>query len=86
MEIRGTWATRQVWVDGKELRPERSLQVRSTPPNGFAWDYGGSGPAQLALVLLLELTTEPMVLLWSQKVKWHIIAPCPRPTSPWTRR
>jgi hypothetical protein len=69
---------------GASARAELAGEKHS--PNGFAWDYGGSGPAQFALVLLLELTTEPMVLLWSQKVKWHIITPCPRPTSPWTRR
>jgi hypothetical protein len=51
------------------------LQVRKHSPNGFAWGYGGNRPVQLALVLLLELTTEPMALLWYRKVKWHIIAP-----------
>lgn len=47
--------------------------MRKHSPNGFAWGYGGNGPAQLALMLLLELTTEPMALLWYQKVKWRIL-------------
>ncbi len=29
------------------------LDVRNHSPTGFAWGYGGSGPAQLALALLL---------------------------------
>lgn len=30
------------------------LGVRSHSPTGFAWGYGGSGPAQLALALLVD--------------------------------
>jgi Family of unknown function (DUF6166) len=44
---------------------------------GFAWGYGGSGPAQSALALLLELTTKDMALLWYQEVKRQIIAQLP---------
>lgn len=43
-----------VKVDGKELRPQRSLRLRNHSPTGFSWGYHGSGPAQLALALLLE--------------------------------
>lgn len=39
--------------------PERNrlplhLELRSHSPNGFAWGYGGSAPAQLALALLVH--------------------------------
>lgn len=30
------------------------LEIRSHSPTGFAWGYGGSGPAQLALALLVD--------------------------------
>lgn len=43
-----------VFVDGKRLSPARSQKVWNHSPDGFAWGYGGSGPAQLALALLLE--------------------------------
>jgi hypothetical protein len=74
MEIRGTWETKQVWVGDRELLPARSLRVRNHSPDGFSWGDGGSGPAQLALALLLELTNEDLALLWYQDVKWHIVA------------
>lgn len=76
--IRGKWDTGQVWIDDRELSPERSQAVVNHSPTGFAWGYGGSGPAQLALALLLEMTTQEMALLWYQDVKWHIIAKLPQ--------
>lgn len=42
-----------VYVDGKLLRPDASQKVRNHSPDGFNWGYGGSGPAQLALAILL---------------------------------
>jgi hypothetical protein len=39
----------------KILSPKRSLKVRRHSPTGFNWSYGGSGPAQLALAILLDL-------------------------------
>jgi hypothetical protein len=43
-----------VLVDGRRLSPTRSLKVFNHSPTGFAWGYAGSGPAQLALAILLE--------------------------------
>ena len=78
--IRGEWATGRVWIDDRELLPERSLQVRNHSPTGFSWGYGGSGPAQMALALLLELTRgkQDLSLVWYQEVKWQIIAKLPQ--------
>jgi hypothetical protein len=42
-----------VKADGKELSPAKSLYVRRHSPDGFNWGYSGSGPAQLALAILL---------------------------------
>ncbi len=47
---------RDVWLDGKRLSPQRSQKVWNHSSNGFNWGYGGSGPAQLALAIILELT------------------------------
>ena len=46
------WTT-VVTVDGQVLTPARSQQVMNHSPDGFAWGYAGSGPAQLALAILL---------------------------------
>lgn len=53
MRIAGIEKTRRVFVNNRELRPERSLKVYNHSPDGFAWGYAGSGPAQLALAILL---------------------------------
>lgn len=37
------------------LRPSRSQRVLNHSPDGFEWGYSGSGPAQLALAILLDL-------------------------------
>jgi len=74
MEIRGDWGTKRVWIGGKEVRPERSLCVRTHHPDGFSWGDGGGGSAQLALALLLELTHEALALLWYEDVQSQIVA------------
>ena len=38
---------------GRRPLPLR-LEVRNHSPTGFEWGYGGSGPAQLALALVLD--------------------------------
>ena len=54
----GKTENRQVWLDGVELKPYRS-QKYINHSDGFNWGYGGSGPAQLALAIILELTGKP---------------------------
>lgn len=41
-----------------QLTPEASLKARSHSPAGFNFGYGGSGPAQLALAILMDFTGE----------------------------
>ncbi|WP_254538652.1 DUF6166 domain-containing protein [Halomarina litorea] len=49
---------------GREpLTPDRSLKLADHSPSGFEWGYGGSGPAQLALALLLDYTDDEEVAL-----------------------
>ena len=78
MNIRGRWATQQVWIGEKEVLLDWSLQVRNHSPTGFSWGHNGIGSAQLALALLLELTTVEMAVHWYQDVQWHVIAKLPR--------
>ncbi|MDS0296689.1 DUF6166 domain-containing protein [Halogeometricum luteum] len=49
--------------DQEQLTLDRSLELTSHSPSGFEWGYGGSGPAQLALALLLDHTDDEEVAL-----------------------
>ena len=49
----------RIVLDGKVLTPHRSWKVRNHSPDGFSWGYGGSGPSQLALAIMLKLTGKP---------------------------
>lgn len=60
MRIVGHFATRTVRVDGRELSPRPSLHVWNHSPDGFSWGYHGSGPAQLALAILLAAGQSPL--------------------------
>jgi hypothetical protein len=75
--IKGVWHTRQVWMDERELSPVPSQEVWNHSPAGFNWSYGGSGPAQLALALLLEFTNRARAVRHHQDFKWRVIAKLP---------
>ncbi|XVH33791.1 DUF6166 domain-containing protein (plasmid) [Haloferacaceae archaeon DSL9] len=47
----------------EQLTPDRSLDLANHSPSGFSWGYAGSGPAQLALALLLDYTDDEEVAL-----------------------
>ena len=51
------------------------LAARNHSPTGPAWGYGGSGPAQLALVILLAVTDEATAERFYQRFKRSVIAP-----------
>lgn len=54
--LSGDAETREVYLDGKFLDPRPSQKLHNHSPDGFNWGYGGSGPAQLALAIVLKLT------------------------------
>ena len=54
--IVGNGKTKEVFIDGRELSPRPSQKVFNHSPDGFNWGYEGSGPAQLALAILLDFT------------------------------
>ena len=57
------------------LHPGRSQRFRNHSPSGFNWGYTGSGPAQLALALLLDATgDEKLSLRHYQDFKFQIVA------------
>ena len=59
----------------ERLTPERSLALVNHSPSGFEWGYGGSGPAQLALALLLDYTgDEAFALDHYQAFKTEVVS------------
>jgi hypothetical protein len=55
------------------------LDLFNHSPTGFEWGYGGSGPAQLALAILADLTGDgALAVRLHQKFKWRQIARLPR--------
>jgi hypothetical protein len=68
----------QTWKDGETFSPARSLKIRNHSPDGFAWGYCGSGPAQLALGILLEVTDRATAELLYQDFKNSVIAGLPK--------
>ena len=49
-----------------------------TPPAGSTGGYGGSGPAQLALAILLRATDRETAVAHYQAFKWDVIAKLPQ--------
>ena len=73
LHIEGTAATREVRVNGKRLDPRPSQRLMNHSPDGFNWGYGGSGPAQLALAILLAAgLTSRQALTHYQRFKWEL--------------
>ena len=75
-----------VSVNGKELLPGPSQQIWNHSPDGFEWGYCGSGPAQLALAILLYEYGDPILArCCHQDFKRDVIAGFPRQRdSGWT--
>lgn len=63
--------------NGITLSPAPSQRIRNASPTGFEWGYGGSGPAQLALALVLDATGDEYEarrahqwFKWAQVSQW----------------
>jgi hypothetical protein len=78
--IEGNIDTREVFLDGKLINPKKSRRVYNHSPDGFMWGYGGSGPAQLALAVLLEVSDVKTALAFYQDFKWEVISKIPMET------
>lgn len=78
LKIKGDWQTRRIWIDGEELFPGESQKIINHSPDGFAWGYGGSGPAQLALAILLKFLPKEDASARYQQFKWDVIAGFPQ--------
>lgn len=56
------------------LDPAPSQKVRNHSPDGFEFGYAGSGPAQLALAILLDFTGRPPPPACYQSFKFFFLA------------
>lgn len=79
VKVKGEAATRKVWINNTELKPNRSQKIINHSPDGFNWGYGGSGPAQLALAILIWAVDVYSKNLFAAKnyhqlLKWDHIA------------
>ena len=58
--------------DGRRSPLPLRLDLDNHSPDGFAWGYGGSGPAQLALALLADaLGDDAEALRLHMRFKWR---------------
>jgi hypothetical protein len=81
----GHWAVEVFDPDGtfEELDPAPSLAVRNHSPTGYGWGFGGSGPAQLALALLVDAVGVERATRFYQRYKFDVVAQWPQ-SCEWT--
>lgn len=76
--IRLTGNAKLVTKNGRVFDHAKSCRVWNHSPDGFEWGYGGSGPAQLALAILLEEGYSPeRAVQLHQHYKADVIARLP---------
>jgi len=63
-----------VYLNDNLLDPKPSQRVINHSPDGFSWGYGGSGPAQLALAIMLKFVKKDIAVLLYQDFKWQFVA------------
>ncbi|NLH62478.1 MAG: hypothetical protein GX452_13850 [Ignavibacteriales bacterium] len=79
MIIKGCWETKEVVIcddEGNEKLPLYGSIIDHS--NAFNWGYGGSGPAQLALALLMQFAETEFATSHYQEFKWDVIARLPQ--------
>jgi len=77
VSIAGEWETKSIFINGKRLDAGLSQSLRNHSPDGFAWGYGGSGPAQLSLAILLCYMPQRDALTWYQHFKFSFVSDLP---------
>lgn len=62
-----------VSLDDKELTPTESYRLRNHSPDGFEAGYPGSGPAQLALAIMMEVLRDEEAQKYYERFKWKYL-------------
>lgn len=81
VKLSGDIDSLQVFINDSFLESHQSLRIRKHSPDGFHWGYGGSGPAQLALAILLEYLPIPVAENYYQRFKQAFVAKLPQSKS-----
>jgi len=79
----------KAYVGKRNPEPEALVETPDRPPyplhhfvrhspTGFEWGYGGSGPADLALSILVDLIGLAKADQLYQQFKWDVVAQLPR--------
>ena len=69
----------EVYLNGHKLDIRQSQKRINHSPTGFSWGYGGSGPAQLALAVMMKmLEGNEEYIKDYQKFKFDVIARLPQ--------
>ncbi len=74
IDIQGTAEDREVYVNGQFLDPRPSWKIHNHSPDGFNWGYGGSGPAQLSLAILMKFMPANVAQRLYQSFKFKVVA------------
>jgi len=70
-----TVVTGTVHTESRQVKPlPLRLDLANHSPTGFAWGYGGSGPAQLALAILADTVSDELALKWHQHFKMRFLS------------
>lgn len=68
-----------VWDEGELAMLDPARHVWNHSPTGLEWGYQGSGPAQLALALLLHATERERIARdWHQAFKREVVGVMPK--------
>jgi len=78
VNIQGFHAEREVLLNDEILNAHYSQRIMNHSPDGFNWGYGGSGPAQLSLAILLEYLPIKEALSIYQDFKFSVVAGFPQ--------
>ena len=78
IHIVGKHSTKHILINGIHLIPDGSLRIRNHSPDGFAWGYAGSGPAQFALALLMLYVDADTAQEYYQDLKFAWVSGLPQ--------
>lgn len=78
IKIQGDGQNRNILINGHYLDPIDSQKVYNHSPDGFNWGYCGSGPAQLALAIMLLYLGPRQAGIVYQDFKNEVIAKLPQ--------
>lgn len=77
-KLRWDSKAREAYLDGEYLSPKYSQAIYNHSPDGFNVGYMGSGPAQLALAILLKIEDKGIAVAQHQIFKREFIAQLPK--------